>query len=922
MKSLTSVLVFILCGHILQAQQFSGYPSSVKWKQINTDTARIIFLPGAEEEANRIATLIHKEAADTSFELGKKLRKVNIVLHSKTTLANGYVALAPFRSEFYLVPGSNVFEFGNMPWDENLAVHEYRHVMQYNNFRHGLSKGFYYLFGEQGLAFANAITIPDWFFEGDAVHSETALSSQGRGRLSFFLSGYNSLWLSGRNYSWQKLRNGSLKDYVPDHYQLGYLLTNYGYLKYGKDFWEKVTQDASAFKGVFYPFQSAVKRNSGVDYKTFRKQALEYYKAQLPPVETTMKKTKTVSNYYFPQFISADSLVYMKTAYNKIPAFYLRDKNGEQRISQRSISSEEWFSYRKGKIAYTAYSPNPRWSFIDYSDIVLLDVSKGTEKRLTNKQKYYTPDISPSGEKIVAVRINDSLDTQLEILKTDDGNLLKTIKVSNGDYITNPRFVDESRIVAGRRSPESKMSLQLFDLQTNQWKQLIPYSSYSISTPFVQGDTIYFTANFNKNDDIYALDIKSGSIYQLTNRYTGTYYPAVHGDSLAFSYFTSNGLLLEKSALRKSAWTKFNLDSLQSRRILYPVALQHNIMPLRTERFSSKRYQKSTGLLNFHSWAPDLGDPISTFSLYSDNILNTFSSEIFYQYNNLESSHGVGWNASYGGWFPIINAGVQYTFHRNLKEINNELTLDQFEARLGYNIPLDFSKGKMYKLLNFGSNFVFNRTIPTGFYKDSFLAENINYLHHFINWSNFLPSARQQIYPKFGYTVSAAYRHQLSEYGFQSFGAVQLFLPSFANHSIVLTASAQETDSSNRVFSNHFVGARGYSDYYLSRMWRASGNYHFPIIYPDLGFASIVYFQRVRGNVFYDYSRVYSNDKTRSKNLRSTGFEIFFDTKWWNQLPVSFGLRVSHLLDDGFGSQDHKGANWFEFILPVNLIPN
>jgi hypothetical protein len=98
MKSFSSVLVFLLFSHILQAQQFSGYPPSVKWKQINTDTARIIFLPGAEQEANRIATLVHKEAADTSFDLGKKLRKVNIVLHSKTTLANGYVALAPFRS--------------------------------------------------------------------------------------------------------------------------------------------------------------------------------------------------------------------------------------------------------------------------------------------------------------------------------------------------------------------------------------------------------------------------------------------------------------------------------------------------------------------------------------------------------------------------------------------------------------------------------------------------------------------------------------------------------------------------------------------------------------------------------------------------------------------------------------------------------
>src|SRR5206468_11234885 len=197
-------VLFIFIGAMIAnagAQQFGGFPPYTHWKQINSDTARIIFTAGVEEQAERIATLIHKAAADTPFALGSQLRKINIILQSRTTLANGYVALAPFRSEFYLIPGSDVFEFGNLPWYENLAVHEYHHVQQYNNFRHGLSKGFYYLFGEGGLALANAITIPDWFFEGDAVHTETALTSQGRGRLPFFLNVYRSLWLERKNYS-------------------------------------------------------------------------------------------------------------------------------------------------------------------------------------------------------------------------------------------------------------------------------------------------------------------------------------------------------------------------------------------------------------------------------------------------------------------------------------------------------------------------------------------------------------------------------------------------------------------------------------------------------------------------------------------------------------------------------------------------
>jgi hypothetical protein len=210
--------------------------------------------------------------------------------------------------------------------------------------------------------------------------------------------------------------------------------------------------------------------------------------------------------------------------------------------------------------------------------------------------------------------------------------------------------------------------------------------------------------------------------------------------------------------------------------------------------------------------------------------------------------------------------------------------------------------------------------MPTGLFKDSFLSKNNSYLRHFLSWSHYLPKAVQQIYPKLGWTTGIQYRDLLTDKGYQLYANSFVFLPSFGNHSIVLNGSFQQTDTNNLVFSNHFPGARGYDDYYFSRMWKLAGNYHFPILYPDFGLASIVFIQRLRGNIFYDMARVYSNSKTKSADLRSVGGELYFDTKWWNQLPVSFGFRVSHLLDDGFYPRDKKGNNWFEFILPVNLL--
>jgi hypothetical protein len=114
--------------------------------------------------------------------------------------------------------------------------------------------------------------------------------------------------------------------------------------------------------------------------------------------------------------------------------------------------------------------------------------------------------------------------------------------------------------------------------------------------------------------------------------------------------------------------------------------------------------------------------------------------------------------------------------------------------------------------------------------------------------------------------------------------------------------------------------SRGYNEPYFSRMWRTSANYHFPLFYPDKGIASILYLQRVRGNFFFDFTRGYSRDKKVTVDNRSAGVEIHFDTKWWNEYPLSFGVRYSRLLDDDI-LVPGRNTNQWELILPVSIIP-
>lgn len=950
MRKLIIIVFCVLPVTCLFAQRFAGTPPSVKWKQINTDSARIIFPEGLDSQAQRVASLVHYQASQPSaVSLGDQLKKINIVLQNQTVVANGYVGLGPYRSEFFLTPFSNNFDQGSLPWIDQLAIHEYRHVQQFNNFNNGISKLMAVLFGEEGYALATNASIPDWFFEGDAVYNETVLSKQGRGRLPLFMNAFPSLWKEGKKYSWMKLRNGSLKDYVPGHYNLGYLLVNYGYEKYGPDFWSKVTKDASAFKGLFYPFQKAIKKYAGVDYQTFRKDALDLYKKISSDMQlksatqgtinqgTEAGNTnlfpvnkKYISNYLFPYTISADSLLYLKTSYRHRPAFYIKDAKGEHRLRVKDISIDDQFSYRNGKIVYAAYERDARWRWRDYSVLKLLDIKTGQQRDITHKSKYFSPDISASGKKIAAVEIAVNGKSELHILDAATGNVEKKISNQEVKLYTDPKFINEDSLVTAVRLQDGRMALALIDLDAGHAVRLTPPSFSVIGYPFVSDGVVYFTASDNGSDNIYAVNPADKKIYKVTEGLLGNYFVNAGDDKLTWSAFTAEGYQLQQKDKTLFTGEPVNFSGDGGLGETYPISHSNTVSEILSKNISARyfpvsNYRKGTRLLNFHSWRPYYEDPEFTFSLYGENVLNTLQTEIYYLYNENEKTNAAGITAIYGKWFPYISIGSQMTFARQDSVSSFLRQWNQLDTRVGLSVPLNFTHGRMYSSLNIGTNYILRNEFNTGPNKNLTGTNDFTYLHHFISWSQQVESARQHIFPRLGYSLSVNHRYAVTKInGYQFLTSGALYLPGLlSTHNLVLTGALQQRDTLRTLFSSGVANARGHSDYYRtnagSRMWRLAANYHFPLLYPDWGFGNILYLQRIRGNLFYDFQRLYSDNKQLTVDLRSTGTEFYVDTKWWNQYELTFGFRVSRLLDSDLFTGS-KGTV-FEFILPVSIFP-
>jgi len=942
-----------------RSQQFGGNPPSLKWKQINTDSVRIIFPAGLDSQAQRVSSIVHYLAAHassgTGLSLGSRLHKINIVLQNQTTIANGYVNLGPFRSEFFLTPEMNNFDEGSIPWPDQLSVHEYRHVMQFNNFHNGLSNLMYHLFGDDGLSLAINAAIPEWFYEGDAVYHETIVTNQGRGRLPLFLNAYPSLWQEHKKYSWMKLRNGSLKDYVPNHYYLGYLLVNYGREKYGTDFWTKVTHDASAYKGLFYPFQKAIKKYAGIEYKTFYNNAFEHYKklssdmqlkSAIPPVagqaagainqgSTAGPATifpinkKFVTSYFFPYHAGNDSLLYLKTSYRHRPAFFIKDATGEHHLRVRDISIDEQYSYRNGKIVYAAYETDARWAWRDYSVIKLLDVQTGQQRTITHKTKYFTPDISADGKLIAAVQVASNGKSELDIIDAGSGRVLKMIRSAEIILFTDPKFIDENSLVTAVRLHDGKMALAMADLPSGSIVRLTDPSFNVVGYPCVNNGVIWFTASYGGNDDVFALRLSDKKIFKISNGLQGNYFVNAGDGKITWSVFTADGYQLKQMEEKDISWNEVSVAMVDELAPQFPVSHAnefHDILlnDALQRSFPVTKYKKGTKLLNFHSWRPYYSDPEFSFSIYGENVLNTLQTELYYLYNQNEKTNAVGINAVYGAWFPYLNVGTEYTFNRQDVTGNKVRNWDQLDTRIGLSIPLSYTSGQTFKNFNVGSYYVLRNQFNKGFFKDSLGNTSFSYLQHFISWSQQVQQAVQHIYPRLGYATSFNYVHAITQYtGYQYIGNAAVYLPGFlSTHNIVLSGSFQQRDTLSQVsFSDRFAYSRGYEGRYFSRMWRLSANYHLPLLYPDWGFGNILYLQRIRGNAFYDFTKVYSRNKTVTRDQRSVGGEIFIDTKWWNQYPLTFGIRVSHLLDDDPRARNAKGSNIFEFVLPVSIFP-
>jgi hypothetical protein len=904
-------------------------PPGLNWYRIQTPHFRVIFPDSMAAEAQRTANLLEAVYAPLLKTMPQRPEPIAVILNNQSAISNAFVAWAPRRSEWYALPPATIDEMGAIDWFSLLAVHEGRHVVQERSVRQGVVGVLGKVFGQATTAFVGGgLYFPPWFWEGDAVGTETALTNAGRGRQPSFANRIRTMRLNGEPYNYYQAWHGSYRTYYPDWYQLGYILTTHVKRKYGEDAWSKVIRATSRSILPPYAISRGLKKVTGRSLTQVHRDAVaeldSLWREQLRGFQETPATilSPVNSDYHawrLPQYASDGSVIAEYSDLSHVTSLVrVRGGRTETLVRHFATRGDQSFHVVGDRVVWTEYQVDPRFVQRSYLVVKLLDLKSGRIRQLTHKGRHFGAALSPDGRRVAAVRFSESSHATIEVRDAESGRLLQSLDNPEDHFLVTPSWSGDGRslllVALDRRSARGNALVRV-DLATQRADTLLPWRELVISRPVELGRWVLYGSPSSGLDNIEALDTRTGRRFQVTSRRYGARNASVapDGKRLAFQDYGADGFDIAAMTVDTSMWTP--VEQVTPRRLEYftPLIAQEQgrsaLEQIRPTVWRADRFRASTGEFAIHSlsFAATGDESNKGFALQARNALNTMAASAAFLFNTRERTSSVDAGVSYGAWYPIIDVAGRVGQRASNATLTTGERVDyhwnERSAQIGARVPLVRLSGLSTQSLSVGAAVGWTRIsdLPV-----TIIGENNNGdftpVSYALAASHFLPSAARDIAPR-GLFGIASYRHTpfAGDYDGRLLsvrGAV--FLPGLIrHHGLRLDAVREEQRPTNYLFSTEYSGSRGYHTFTHERFMRASATYMLPLFYPDLAVGPLAYFKRVQGAAFFDWGAGERRDGTHRFLYRSVGGEITTDMSPI-QLRDTFraGVRLSYRLDE------------------------
>ncbi|MBI9066981.1 MAG: hypothetical protein JEZ09_06790 [Salinivirgaceae bacterium] len=908
-------LIFVLFFLLKPLVSFGQHSNKLKWKQIETEHFKVIFPSEIEKQANYSATLLEKSYKEVSSGLSTKPKQIKLFLFNQSVTSNGYVSLGSKRMVWYTTPSQNSNLIGSTDWFQALAIHEFSHVSQFSAFDTNLTSFAGGLFGDYGKSLFMNFTSPLWFFEGDAVYTETKLSNNGRGRLPSFYRDIKALESNDIRFSYQKAYLGSYKNYFPSWYHLGFLMTNHVIENYGDDAWKNVVKRTT--KSISpYSFSRSLKKNTGFNTRKTYINTLNEFKAKQNELyaqktfaeykKINTKNNKHYTNYYYPYSIGLDSVIAFKRGFDNSGSLVLIDSKKESELLK--INPIDRIHSNGKSIVWANVVANIRWTEQSYSDIILFDIATKRRRTLTYHKKLFAPAISNSNKKIAAVEFNEKMECSLLILDFDTGKVIQKIPMPLGNFIRMPSWNKNDDSIVFTLNIGQSNYLASINITNNQISILKSFGSKNISNPVFYNDYIIYNSYANGVDAIFAYNLLSKNDYKLISTKFGAYNACLIGNEFLFQNYSVMGYTINSVNIDSLNWESFDFENEKIN--LWNNEISNNIFESvkmdSITKYQSKKYYPFINSIKVHSWGPYPVNRGIGFNIFSDDELLTTSAKAGLEYYPQDKANRVFTEISYSGLFPVFN--LKYS--KGTKYLSNSSDTISFqrikENVLGFsmNIPLNFSRYNYERKLTISSGF--DKIYQKNYEDSSFAIAHNNSLINIGLFGLFIRnSALRDVMPKFGVEFRAINYSSINSNGLlknRTSSNLTTYLPAPFNHGFKVSIGYELSNSEyNYIYQleSDLEMIYGYdkpsftSDSYANFL----ALYSFPLFYPDVALGPIIYCKRIKINAFYNYGQF--REKSKILNVSSYGAEIHGEFNFFNLIfPIEIGLRISNRLYD------------------------
>ncbi len=874
----------------------------------------MIYPSWTEDIAQRMMHYLSGVEEDISYGYKYPQMSIPFVVHPENMMSNGLVMWLPKRVEFLSSPAVKGY---SMPWIKQLIAHEYRHAVQYNNLNKGLIKGLSYILGQQSSTIG-LLFMPLWMMEGDAVMTETEMSTYGRGLQPSFTMAYRAYGdVVGRFKSFDKWLCGSYKDYIPNHYHLGYLVCRHAYNRYntiiGNDVAElmkrrpyMVVSNSWAFNYLYGVSQPELFTD------TF--DTLYEHWQSLPQVEQTTEpiaipEVKCYTEYSYPMMWNEDRVIAIKSDFDNTAAIVtIEPSTGEERrlahignLSSRPAMSD------KGRLWWTEYRRSALFEQQVFSKICYMDIDKGSKQTIRSTQNalYVTPhkghgiawiEYFPDGHYAINVTGERTYDASIEIEMGKEIHGMAWDNTTEALYVivTDDDGMHIARVENDGLHPVTRPAYTtLSDLRAKDGK-------------------LYFGSIASGRDELHYYDLATEREYRLSSSTYGSFYPMpVDSTRVVATSYDYRGYLPVTQSMEDAQEVEY---APHPPHLLLPESKPWGVVNLDTMRFDnqvaeqikertpSKHFSRIGHAFNVHSWAPASYDPYDlteeshiSFNLgatiMTQNLLSTMEGFATWGWNHREGSvfkgklryNGLGatlWvQGTYGGRQQIYRVAA---YNAEKGRVEYSPTPEQgkyYSVGAGVTLPILFDRGYHTQQLTLSASWNFSNgkvaNIKEIRFKNGKISNivNVGYtqgvhqLSTSISFQDFVKMSRRDFIPPWGVVLMGGYTLNPTSNDIGHLAVVygKLYTPGFGKHNSLSLAMSYQTSVggfqsdevlSELTFKSTLLLPRGFSTYDIvnDQYIASSLNYQLPLWYPDGGIKGLLYFKRLRLNVGIDYA--------------------------------------------------------------------